>query len=352
VKPGILQTIYENEYDRYAAGILLKIVYSLWAAYIVVVGMAVYWGDFTLIAITLVGIIALLVPLWMLFRGRLRQGAFIVAVSVLVIVTSMAVEGQGINDIAIMAYPGIIVIGSLILQRRNFFILSALTMVALGGVIFGEAYGFFTPQPVSIPEPIDFIIVSVILIITILLVDSLAENMRRNIRQANQEITSRKTIELQLRHQNIHDALTGIFNRTFFEEALARMERLQEFPVSIIVADVDDLKVVNDKQGHAVGDELLRQVSTVLSAAFRSEDVWARIGGDEFAVLLPRTDSAMADQMLKRIRTALMEYNTKYPELPLQLSLGSSTVAQGKLVDAFRLADQRMYAEKAARKLK
>jgi diguanylate cyclase (GGDEF)-like protein len=168
----------------------------------------------------------------------------------------------------------------------------------------------------------------------------------------SQEITTRKLIESQLRHQNIHDTLTGIYNRTFFEEALVRMEHLQEFPVSIIVADMDDLKVVNDKQGHAVGDELLRHTTSVLSAAFRDGDVLARIGGDEFAVLLPRTDSATVEQILARIHKELAENNTRNSDLPVQLSLGSSTVAQGKLVEAFNLADQRMYAEKAVRKLK
>ena len=131
-----------------------------------------------------------------------------------------------------------------------------------------------------------------------------------------------------------------------------RMERLQEFPVSIIIADVDDLKVVNDKKGHAAGDELLRQATAVLSDSFRNEDVLARIGGDEFAVLLPRTDSAMVEQILARIQTVLKEHNLRNPDLPVLLSLGSSTVAQGELTEAFNQADRRMYADKANRKIK
>jgi diguanylate cyclase (GGDEF)-like protein len=144
--------------------------------------------------------------------------------------------------------------------------------------------------------------------------------------------------------------LTGIYNRAFFETELERFKTSREFPVSVIVADVDKLKITNDTLGHAAGDELLRQAVSVLRSVFRAGDVLARIGGDEFAVLLPNTDAVTAEQLLSRVRAKLVEHNTQHPDLPVQVSLGAATAAKDALVEAFTLADQRMYADKAARK--
>ena len=147
------------------------------------------------------------------------------------------------------------------------------------------------------------------------------------------------------------DILTGIFNRTFFETELARLELSRDFPMSIVIADLDNMKITNDTLGHQAGDKLLKHTVQVLQAAFRAADIIARIGGDEFAVLLPNTDSMTAGQMLSRIRIKLDEHNAQHPELPIQLSLGASTAEHGKLMEAFSIADQRMYKDKALRKL-
>jgi diguanylate cyclase (GGDEF)-like protein len=78
--------------------------------------------------------------------------------------------------------------------------------------------------------------------------------------------------------------------------------------------------------------------------------VLARIGGDEFAVLLPATDSAKMEQIIVRVRQRLMDHNAKHPDLPVQLSLGTAIAEKNNLTKAFMLADQRMYADKVARK--
>jgi diguanylate cyclase (GGDEF)-like protein len=352
MKHDFLQTIYKTDEDRRIAGVLLKIIFGLITAYLVLIGMAFYWGDPTLVIISLVGGIVLIVPIYLLLNGYLHVSSFLFVLIVVVTMTIIAIQGQGIHDIAILTYPVAIVFASLLMKRRYFFLISFLILIAMGSLVFGEAYGLFISKTYEIPTAPDFIIVAVVLLIATLTVDTLAENTRRNMLLAQKEIDRRKKMEAQLRHLVIHDELTGIYNRAFFDEELALMERSREFPVSIIVADIDDLKVVNDKLGHAVGDRLLKSTAKALSAAFRAGDVLARIGGDEFAVLLPHTDSKMADQLLFRLRATLTKYNTKNPQLPIQISLGASTSEKGKLKEVFIIADQRMYADKANRKPK
>lgn len=147
----------------------------------------------------------------------------------------------------------------------------------------------------------------------------------------------------------ITDVLTGTYNRVFFEAELSRMEMGRDFPVSIVVADLDNLKNTNDKHGHAVGDELIKGAASILQAAFRASDIISRIGGDEFAILLPKTDAVTRDRMLARVRAKMAEHNEQHPQI-VSLSIGACTAKQTGLMDAFIVADRRMYADKAARK--
>ncbi|MBL8077659.1 MAG: diguanylate cyclase [Anaerolineales bacterium] len=148
----------------------------------------------------------------------------------------------------------------------------------------------------------------------------------------------------------ITDPLTGIYNRTFFEAELERMNMSRDFPISIIIADVDNLKITNDQFGHAVGDQLLKNTAQLLQETFRAADIIARIGGDEFGVLLPNTDSETAGQLLSRLRSKLDGQNAERPELRVYLSQGVCTGERGRLMEAFIAADQFMYNDKAEHK--
>jgi len=166
------------------------------------------------------------------------------------------------------------------------------------------------------------------------------------------DIMERKKAQKRLEYVGSHDALSGLYNRAYFEEEFARLERGRSFfPVSVVMADVDGMKAVNDTQGHEAGDALLQRAATVLIAAFRAEDVVCRIGGDEFAVLLPGADRSAAEKALTRVREILAIHNSNVQGTPLSLSIGAATGEEGcKLAEIMREADHRMYQEKQAKK--
>lgn len=157
--------------------------------------------------------------------------------------------------------------------------------------------------------------------------------------------------EEKVRYLIHHDPLTDLYNRGYFEEEMARIERGWRFPVSIMMADLDDLKTINDTMGHAAGDRLIRAAAEVISKSVRAEDVVARIGGDEFAVILPLTGMSATAGVLARIREHEILFNRENDEYQVHLSVGFATVEEGgALVDAMRIADARMYQDKSARK--
>ena len=157
--------------------------------------------------------------------------------------------------------------------------------------------------------------------------------------------------EERLYYMSTHDTLTGLYNRAFFETETERVQKGRLFPVSIVAADLDGLKQVNDAFGHAAGDAMIQVAAEILTEAFRDSDVVARVGGDEFVVLLPATDAEAANAAVERIKAIADRRRREIRSYPFSISVGTASAETGDaLQDALRIADMRMYAEKAARK--
>jgi diguanylate cyclase (GGDEF)-like protein len=138
------------------------------------------------------------------------------------------------------------------------------------------------------------------------------------------------------------DALTGLANRLAWEEATAEVAT----PASVIVLDVDCLKLANDSRGHAFGDEVLRRVAAVVRGSVREQDLVARVGGDEMAILLPNAGEERCAEAMMRLREAFAAC-APLEGFPLSVGLGCATTGPGlTLAEAQRLADARLYAEK------
>lgn len=166
-----------------------------------------------------------------------------------------------------------------------------------------------------------------------------------------QDITERKKYEENLHFLGTHDPLTGLFNRSYFDTVLKRLATGSDYPISIVIVDIDELKKINDTCGHKDGDRVLRMAADSLVSAFRVGDVVSRIGGDEFAILLPNTDEETARATVNRIRNCgdNLEENPDTP--PYRFSFGVATALDGSGLEcAVRLADERMYLEKFKKK--
>jgi diguanylate cyclase (GGDEF)-like protein/PAS domain S-box-containing protein len=165
------------------------------------------------------------------------------------------------------------------------------------------------------------------------------------------DITDLKLGEEKLKHLSLHDPLTGLYNRIYFEEEISRIEKTRHGTVGILSCDVDGLKLVNDTLGHDQGDRLLAAAARVIRSSFREGDLAARIGGDEFAIILPNTTESAVENACQRIQEAVESYNAITPELPLSISVGFAirNGSHKNLKDVFKEADNHMYRKKLYR---
>jgi diguanylate cyclase (GGDEF)-like protein len=171
-------------------------------------------------------------------------------------------------------------------------------------------------------------------------------------REAKREIAERIEAEGLLQFSSFHDSLTGLYNRTYFEEEMQRRDMRRSGAITIFVFDVDGLKLINDTLGHDRGDGLLVKVAQLLQSCFRESDVVARIGGDEFSALVADADEPEAKLIYARIYQEIECWNNTRDQEVLSLSVGFSSSAHPeiKLRELFKRADDNMYREKLHRR--
>jgi diguanylate cyclase (GGDEF)-like protein/PAS domain S-box-containing protein len=173
------------------------------------------------------------------------------------------------------------------------------------------------------------------------------------------DISERKTFEAQLQHLADRDALTGLFSRRRFEEELQRevsRARRHRRPAALLLLDLDGFKGVNDAFGHAAGDALLVRISDALRDVLRETDILARIGGDEFALILPDTSDEASDVVADKLIRAVRAHGSFLLDgrrTVVTVSIGITSLNGRRGIDAAHLlseADQAMYQAKAAGK--
>jgi len=162
------------------------------------------------------------------------------------------------------------------------------------------------------------------------------------------DITARKGNEEKLKYLSMRDQLTGLYNRPYFDDMLNSMNTESSYPVTIIVADLDGLKLINDTLGHEHGDKMLLDCADIFKNNLYSEDLLARIGGDEFVVILPQTDRITGESVVKRIKNSFYNYNLSNNSLPLSMSIGLATAEDKRtsLMELYREADDLVYLDK------
>ncbi|WP_373599722.1 sensor domain-containing diguanylate cyclase/phosphohydrolase [Paraclostridium bifermentans] len=162
----------------------------------------------------------------------------------------------------------------------------------------------------------------------------------------SRNVTDNVALEKKLKKMSYKDKLTGLYNRAYFDEKLKELANNKDLPLSLIMGDVNGLKIVNDTIGHLKGDELLVSISKVIKNSCRKEDFVFRWGGDEICIILPKTTKEEAQNICNRIKNNCKEYSTG--NIPLSISLGTSTKVDSTkdINEVLMEAEDKAYREK------
>lgn len=160
------------------------------------------------------------------------------------------------------------------------------------------------------------------------------------------DISERKELEEKMKYLSYHDQLTGIYNRRFFADELSRLDEASNLPLTIIMGDVNGLKLVNDSFGHAIGDELIKKVVEIIIKVCRINDDVCRIGGDEFVILLPKTDAYEGEKVIERIKALSLTEKLHSVEISISFGYETKRNPEEDIQDILKKAEDNMYKKK------
>jgi len=160
------------------------------------------------------------------------------------------------------------------------------------------------------------------------------------------DITERKLRQEEIEFLSFHDQMTGLYNRRYYEEELKRLDTDRNLPLTIVMGDVNGLKLVNDSFGHSIGDELLKKAAGVIIKGCRTDDIISRIGGDEFVILLPKTGEFETEQIVQRIQEQARQEKAGALEVSISFGYETKYRKEEKIEDILKRAEDRMYNNK------
>ncbi|HPZ15642.1 MAG TPA: diguanylate cyclase [Sphaerochaeta sp.] len=161
--------------------------------------------------------------------------------------------------------------------------------------------------------------------------------------------TERKSAQERITYLSLHDQLTGLYNRAYFDQALAEAQRRVILPYSVIVGDVNGLKLTNDIFGHSAGDELLVTIARTLSIHCPPRATISRVGGDEFVILLPHFSQQQSVQLMDQIRASMERENILGGRQAIALGAATRSSAEEPMLEIFDQAEDWMYRQKVLR---
>lgn len=160
------------------------------------------------------------------------------------------------------------------------------------------------------------------------------------------DITERKKEEDKIKYLSFHDQLTGLYNRHYFEDTISRLNHSRKLPVGVITADIDNLKQINDLYGHNIGDKYIKMTAKVIKSSIREGDIASRIGGDEFAIILPEVERQDIINIKERIREKIENIDFKDLDFSISIGFEIKTSQEENLDDIINDSDKKMYRMK------
>ena len=163
---------------------------------------------------------------------------------------------------------------------------------------------------------------------------------------SSRDITKERKYRERIKSLSFEDHLTGLYNRRYFEIELKRLDAERNLPLTVIMGDVNGLKLINDSFGHKVGDELLKSAADIMRDSCRKDEIIARVGGDEFAIIMAQGDSSDAEGIINRIKENSKSHNIKGVEISISFGYASKISEKEKIHALIKKAEDMVYKNK------